>query len=288
LKRKVEFMKKNVLSFQQVNEEKNKGWKEKLEEDTRNYEKAQQEILLKQKELEKKTKENADHFLQIKNQTDEIQLKNKRLEEERAKLETKRRDLEKEANYLEQQQQALEEFRDEVEEEKKAVGNLEHLKTMKQLQEEEELPKWKKDLLEKKKGWEDETKAQATRSKRTNSTSRTKAKEFQENSAQYFQQKAEKLLEEAYHAIEDGNMANFNAVFETKSEIDFLDMFYEGNTLLHHCVTYNRPKMALSLLGNGALFVANGLDQTPVDLARTACEADPSYTELLQLYLEWE
>ena len=46
--------------------------------------------------------------------------------------------------------------------------------------------------------------------------------------------------------------------------------------------------MALSLLGNGALFVKNGVDKTPVDMAKEVCEKDSTYSELLQLYLEWE
>jgi hypothetical protein len=52
----------------------------------------------------------------------------------------------------------------------------------------------------------------------------------QENSLQFLQQKADDLLAAATKAIEEGDMGSFNQVFETKSEIDFLDSFYEGNT----------------------------------------------------------
>jgi len=180
---------------------------------------------------------------------------------------------------LEDQKQGLEEFRKEVELDKKSASNNHEFNKYQT----QEIPVWRKDLMEKKKEWVEEQHS----SKRL-SSSRKKVNEFQENSLQFLQQKAVKLLSEAYIAIEEGNMSNFNQVFETKSEIDFLDMFIEGNTLLHHCVTYNRPKMALSLLGNGALFIKNGLDLTPVDMVKASSELDPSYSELLQLYLEWE
>jgi len=132
--------------------------------------------------------------------------------------------------------------------------------------------------LEKKKDWENTEKTQ-TKPK----------KSFTDSFDLHPQQKAERLLAEAYASIKEGHMLKFQHVFEQKSEIDILDMLFEGNTLLHHCVTYNRPKMALVLLGDGAKFIKNSKNLTPVDMVRLASDRDPtSFSEIKKLYLEWE
>jgi len=164
----------------------------------------------------------------------------------------KRAELQEEATYLEEQEHALAEWKAQIESERQQA-------TPKQ-----NIPDWKKNLMAQKSEWE-------------KNPVKSKQEPTQKNQEIKI---GATLLNEAYQSIVDDNYSKFHHTFDQKSEVDILDTFYKGNTLLHWCVLYNRPKMALLLLGNGALLVPNKEGKTPVELVKVACEKDSSFFKL--------
>jgi len=249
---------KSLDMIRQSNEEKKKSWMEKTANEKAKFEADEKIYNAKREELERKTKDISEQLAKSKLVYDEIEAKNKGLEEEKQYYLKKKKALDSEKEYLESRVLEIEEMKKEVQ----------------KLSTENTVPDWKKDFEEKKKLLTDPSKAK--KKKRGNSATL------------HPQQIAEKLLREAVLAIKEENFSRFEHVFEQKSEIDFLDFLFEGNSMLHYCVTFNQPKMALLLLGNGALFVPNAKKITPVDQVKAAFEKNAdAYKEMLDLFLEW-
>lgn len=148
-----------------------------------------------------------------------------------------------------------------------------------------DIPQWKKNLLAQKNNWLAQDKHASTSDASntgqnvnfapvvaTNApTGHSSTFNKQTGHALHPRQIADNLLAQAFRAIKAASQADFRQAFETKSEVDFLDDLFQGSTcafliflsfipcclgsclrLLHWCVVYNQPAMALSLLSDGA------------------------------------
>lgn len=267
----------------------------------------------KLKDLKAKEKE----WVQIATKDKEFLAKAKRLDDDLVYLEKKRKDYDEEHTALEQKMQRLKALKEDVARQEKEFQNRLATPQTSSAGSGDDIPQWKKNLMAQKNNWlaQDKSNTNASASTTTASATNTTAPQGAKKAVNFAstqletksissdptrgpsgnvlhpRQIADNLLAQAFRAIKAGNQGDFRQTFETKSEVDFLDDLFQGNTLLHWCVVYNQPAMALSLLSDGARSdIVNNKGVRALDMANEEyfSKENEAYEEIYTMLLEWE